>query len=206
MGALYSNSTFGTLLGTIVKGTSTELSIVGNYAYVGVMSNNGAMYLDSISFEWSSETSFTFLRAGLRFTGQISVELWNRLNAESTILGYGILRSDADFLKDDELKDYYELADNDVVKDFYRPLTEKAHPDTTNGGQDYIWSMFRPIESLNFKTVYVAVAYIKTQSGIVFLNQDEASIKTLATKMLAGNDYDDGSFEGSLYHLAHEEQ
>lgn len=202
---LYNASTYGTLLGTIEYGIDTELTIDDNYAYIGIVSKNGAMYLNSIAFEWSFNSSIEYPRAGLRFTGQISVNLWNRLNGESTILGYGILLSDADFLKDDELKDYYELADDDVVKDFYRPLTEKAHPDTTNGGEDYIWSLFRQVSRSDFNKVYVSVAYIKTQSGIVFLNQTEASIKTLAAKMLSGNDYNDGSYEGSLYHLAHEE-
>ena len=202
---LYNNGTYGTLLGSITSGSTTSLEVDCNFAYVGVVSNDGAMYLNSIEFQWSSISSFDFPRMGMRFTGQISVNLWNRLNTESTILGYGVLRSDAEFLKDDELKDYYELADDDVVKDFYRPLSEKSHPDTTNGGQDYVWNLFKQIGSSDFKTVYVAVAYIKTQNGIVFFNQIEASVKSLATKMLSGNEYDDGSYDGSLYHLAHEE-
>ena len=40
---LYSTNTQGTLLGTIVKGTSTELIIDGDYDYVGVVSASGAM-------------------------------------------------------------------------------------------------------------------------------------------------------------------
>lgn len=42
------------LLGTIVCGTSTELVIDGDYSYVGVCSNSGAMYLDAITFTWSA--------------------------------------------------------------------------------------------------------------------------------------------------------
>lgn len=42
----------GDLLGSIVCGTSTELTIVGDYAYVGVRSNSGAMYLNEIDFTW----------------------------------------------------------------------------------------------------------------------------------------------------------
>lgn len=49
---LYVESDQGTLLGTIVKGTSTELTISGDYTYVGVRSDSGAMYLTSISFTW----------------------------------------------------------------------------------------------------------------------------------------------------------
>lgn len=44
----------GDLLGSIVCGTSTELTIAGDYAYVGVRSYNGAMYLDEIDFTWEN--------------------------------------------------------------------------------------------------------------------------------------------------------
>ena len=51
---LYGNAS-GELLGTIVCGTSTELVIDGDYNYVGVRSNSGAMYLDAITFTWSAD-------------------------------------------------------------------------------------------------------------------------------------------------------
>ena len=47
----------GTLIGTIVCGSSTELTITDEYAYVGVRSYSGAMYLDSISFEWKDTSA-----------------------------------------------------------------------------------------------------------------------------------------------------
>ncbi len=50
---LYGNAS-GELLGTIACGTSTELVIDGDYSYVGVCSNSGAMYLDAITFTWSA--------------------------------------------------------------------------------------------------------------------------------------------------------
>ncbi|MBR0439781.1 MAG: S8 family serine peptidase, partial [Bacilli bacterium] len=46
---LYASSTQGTLIGTIVKGTSTELSITDDYTYIGLRSNSGAMYLTSVT-------------------------------------------------------------------------------------------------------------------------------------------------------------
>ena len=54
---LYGSSPKGTLVGTIVKGTSTELTIDGDYAYVGVRSKSSAMYLNSISFTWEVEAA-----------------------------------------------------------------------------------------------------------------------------------------------------
>lgn len=50
---LYNSSTQGTKLGSLVKGTSTELTISGDYEYIGLRSKDNAMYLTSISIEWN---------------------------------------------------------------------------------------------------------------------------------------------------------
>ena len=54
---LYNNDNQGTLLGSIVCGTSTSLVIAGNYTYIGLRSKSGAMYVDEIQIEWSSEAA-----------------------------------------------------------------------------------------------------------------------------------------------------
>lgn len=51
---LYNNSNQGTLLGTIVCGTSTELTITGDYTFVGFRSASGAMYLDKVDITWEN--------------------------------------------------------------------------------------------------------------------------------------------------------
>lgn len=51
------NTNQGTNLGTIVCGTSTELVINGNYPYIGIRSNGGALYLNSVSITWKSDSS-----------------------------------------------------------------------------------------------------------------------------------------------------
>lgn len=56
---LFNSSSQGTLLGTIVKGTSTELTIDGSYSFVGVRSNDGAMYLTSITFSYGGDETPT---------------------------------------------------------------------------------------------------------------------------------------------------
>ena len=49
-----SSSNQGTKLGNIVKGTSTVLTVTGDYTYVGLRSNSGAMYFDQISIDWEA--------------------------------------------------------------------------------------------------------------------------------------------------------
>lgn len=66
---LYNEGTQGTLLGTIVKGTSTELVIDGSYTYIGVCSNKSSMYLSSISFTWGVEAEATSELTSIEITG-----------------------------------------------------------------------------------------------------------------------------------------
>lgn len=54
---LYSTTAKGTKIGSIVCGTSTEVVIEGNYPYVGIRSNSGALYLESVSITWESGSS-----------------------------------------------------------------------------------------------------------------------------------------------------
>ncbi len=56
---LYNSSSQGTLLGTIVCGTSTTLTISGDYNYIGMRSNSGAMYLDEIEITWGNASSLS---------------------------------------------------------------------------------------------------------------------------------------------------
>lgn len=55
---LYNNSNQGTLLGTIVMGTSTSLAITGNYQYIGFRSASNALYLEEVVVTYgNSETA-----------------------------------------------------------------------------------------------------------------------------------------------------
>lgn len=53
---LYTASTQGTLIGSIVCGTSTELTVDGDYQFIGIRSNSGALYATSISVTWETES------------------------------------------------------------------------------------------------------------------------------------------------------
>ena len=51
---LYSSGTQGTQLGSIAKGTSISLAVSG-YRYIGIRSSSGALYLDSITIDFSKK-------------------------------------------------------------------------------------------------------------------------------------------------------
>lgn len=54
---LYNSSNQGTKLGSIKCGTSTELVISGDYEFIGLRSNSGAMYLTEIEITWDTSGS-----------------------------------------------------------------------------------------------------------------------------------------------------
>lgn len=54
---LYNSTTQGTKIGSIVYGTSTSLTFDKDYEYIGIRSNDGALYLDSITITYKSSLS-----------------------------------------------------------------------------------------------------------------------------------------------------
>lgn len=53
--------------GTIVKGTSTTLSIDNDYSYIAIKSDNGALYLDKIEIVWETEGGSSLTPVTLSF-------------------------------------------------------------------------------------------------------------------------------------------
>lgn len=54
---LYNTTSQGTKIGSIIYGTSTELTISGDYQYIGLCSNDGALYVSSITISWDASGS-----------------------------------------------------------------------------------------------------------------------------------------------------
>ncbi len=52
--SLFDQTKSGNKLGSIVYGTNTELTITGEYEYIGLRSNSGLMYLTSVTIEWDA--------------------------------------------------------------------------------------------------------------------------------------------------------
>lgn len=77
---LYDSSKQGTLLGTIVNGTSTELKVEDSYTYIGIRSASGALYLDKVDITWETGSAASFiakpmLPANTSFAGSMEVTI-----------------------------------------------------------------------------------------------------------------------------------
>ena len=207
---LFANETVGVWIGNIVCGTSTTLTINGDYEYIGFRSNSGAMYIKSISIQWG-EVKYTFENLGIRFTGSVSESMWTRLNNESTIEGYGMLLSTAAFLGANPLKNYYESADGTDVKIFDNENTVHDpvfKPEPTLKDGNYIWNLFKVVNfnpqaiyTANFQ--YVAVAFIRLANDeVVFLKEQSTSVRRLAIALIESGERDENSLGGSINYLA----
>lgn len=104
---LYSNtsSTKGTKLGSIVKGTSTEFTITGNYSYIGLRSNDKSMYITSISIDWENGTPDTYSDYCTTVSGDIDLSI---SKYEFSTLYYG----DRSFVVPASVKAYTFKVDN----------------------------------------------------------------------------------------------
>ena len=158
--------------------------------------------------------TYSYTDVAIRFGGKIAPALWNRLNTESTIEGYGVLLATSD-LGSDSIENWYnayktdsntveealaELVTDGVVANYSKSVAEKAHP--TQVGDLYSWNLYYRIGNTKAELLeeYTAVAYIKIHNSIVFLQQDTVSAKSLASDMLQGENPE--TYGGSLSYLA----
>ena len=164
--------------------------------------------------------TFTYENLGIRFGGTISKTLWDALEAEADIQGYGVLFSTAEFLGSDTIEDYYntfktdlntvdealaEICNGGNILNFSNTSTvhEPALKTTpTLVGNEYVWRLYNKIPSNALTTTYVAVAYIRVAGGIIFLNEERASAQSLAADLINTHVYESDAFGGSLNYLA----
>ncbi len=210
-GDLYANATRGTKIGSIVKGTSTSLTITGDYQYIGIRSNNNTLYASSIEIEWGATLpTYAYTDVSIRFTGLLSQDLWNELDTENhDIQGFGVMIATDDVIDENaKIKDSYESAipdenDPDVtdhIVDYFMPSEDMATPVVK--GNNYYWNLFYRISTENFNTTYVAAAYIKVGSDYVFFRQVRYSVKSLAQDYIDNRGYSLTAASGSLANLA----
>lgn len=190
---------------------TTVFEPTDDFAFIGIRSADSAVYLSSITIEWGdgAVTQYTYSDVYLRFSGFISVSLWDRLEAESDIQGYGILLCETEWLGSGWLQE--KEVDGVNVKRFYTPLTATyTHPTLANDrqkgervGDYYIWNLKKSISTENLTTAYTAMAFIVVDGETVYLNETSYSAQSLALEYINTGFYAEDYDEGALYNLAH---
>ena len=207
---LYSANTQGTKIGSIVNGTSTKLVITGDYEYIGIRSSASALYIDSIMIQWG-ELSYSYSNMSIRFGGSVEKGLWNRLDTESTIAGFGVMVTESKNVEDfDEFKTYIEAemfkssevstdASKDII-DYYVPVADMASKIGENAS-DYFWNLRWAVDSSNMNKAYSAIAYIKISSGYVLMDMATESVETLALDCMENGNCNTTTAGGSLQNI-----
>ena len=222
---LFDTEKRGTLITTMAfsskdANNETTFVVTADYKFIGIKSSDSALYLESVSIQWGNLPTYTYSNLGIRFGGSVTQSLWERLATEETIISYGVLFSNSDFLGNDTIEDYYNtFKTNENTID--QAITEictggnivnyssnntvhnpsaKATPSLING--EYIWRLYYKIPSSAYSDEFVAAAYIIIDGDILFLEEVRASAKSLAHDLIEGGAYESDAFGGSLNYLA----
>lgn len=225
---LFNEENRGTSLGTQSYNSKdannkTSLDVTGSYSFIGIKSTDGALYLASIEIQWGELPTYSYSQVSLGFSGQVSKSVWNRLNTESTIEGYGVMLAEPDYLSGDSIEELYELAryyeenvdstfttvagktykmvKDTQIKCFYNPISTPVG----ESGDNYVWKLSKGVNGTDagLTRSYTAVAFIRTTSDeIVFLRETTKSAAQIASELLAANPSVDDTLEGSMANLA----
>ena len=187
---------------------------IWEYTPKGNIENN-VTTRSSLAYHYSKDNggNFTFTNLYVRFGGIVTKTMWDALDNESTIIGYGELISTADYLGANQLKSYYATANsnpNIEIRSYKVTADPESYPALYNnsdyqGVTDnyYVWNYRMSVDEANFTDVYASAAFIITKNdGVVFMNEVRKSVKNLAQDLIDGPNYDEDSLDGSLKHLA----
>ena len=161
-------------------------------------------YTDSISNVES------FSNTAIRFGGFISKALWDSLEADVDIKGYGILVAANSGLGGETIKQKYASAKTTSntpeqaisalgAYGVMKNVQNKTNPSAADDGQKsfmnvsgdyYVWTVKKTIGS-EFTAKYNAVAFILIDGGIVFLDEVSYSAKDIATRDVPNTDVAD---------------
>ena len=207
---LYGNASVqGTKLGSIVYGTSTSVTIVGDYTYIGIRSKDGALYLDNIEIDWFDSLSYDYSNISIRFGANITKALWDELDTNDHVIsGFGVIIADGDFVTNaaDMAAAMSDVVSSTVtttftqevyVIDYFVPIANKA---STIGedANNYFWNLRWDIDEANMDKTYSAVAYIKVGDEYVLMNMARESVETLALDYLTNRGCNENTAGGSL--------
>ena len=169
----------------------------------------------TLSFHYVAhdDGTYTYSDVAIRFGALMKQEIWNRLDTESgsKIDGYGVLVSDETVIGNTNLKDHYNEANGTTIRDFFMPKATKATPTAASDAQKsdagvegdyYIWNRYHTISTDDLTKTFVAVAYIKVDGQIIFMQEERASVKGLAYDLIYNQGVAENTANGSLKNLA----
>lgn len=177
---LYNSNTQGEKLGSIVYGTSTELTITGDYEYIGLRSNSGAMYLAEVQITWET---MTISNTTIRFGGLVEKSVLEDSSVAANEVGVFVARTSK--LGGNAIKDVYDDANYSSLilssSIAYANVQATDANGTATSGDYAIWQAALSIPSTKFTESITAVAWAKSSTGnYTFFAERSFSVVTLA--------------------------
>ena len=189
---------------TIGNSNITISPIWVNKAVVTQLENTSS--IAALRFHYVEKAEgYDYSDVAIRFGAFISASVWEELNNEETVEGYGIIVAETAHITG-TIQSNYEAAEGDSVDAKLASLcaseyikkasrtgnTPAAADDQQKaymkvGGNYYVWQVRQNIVN-SFTTQYTSVAYIKLNGGIIFLGEVTYSAKELATAVLPSVD------------------
>lgn len=213
---LYDVEKQGTLLGSIAYGTATELEITGDYTYIGVRSQDGALYLDKLNIQWGGAASYTIDEAAIRYGAVIDKDLYDSLGE---VQSYGVMLASEGGLEAvgaDNIYEFYDTYSGDSEYSDYcntYKILDKNYTDEIPTATPEQLTLLNKDDSCYLFNVYVdlsqylttkisALAYVTVGGERIFLKEVQYSVKTLAQEYIANHGFKSSDFGGSLGYLA----
>lgn len=210
-----------------VKGTCgfTKVQFVYEEASAAQKIECGLKTSSSLTYDYvkNGENDFTISNVKVRFGGKVSKALWDGLTG---VEGFGVMLSAADtdpagYIGEENFKDEYAVAlnvaegniddaidllcDNTKIFNFSKSGTPNLHEAATDDRyteDTYAWTIAQNINDNHLTRTYVAIAYIRTSTGLVFLQEERISVQEIADRMVTTGNYDEDPMFESLSYLA----
>lgn len=169
-----------------------------------------------------AEEGYTFANVAIRYGAFISKELWDEIDEEFGITGFGVIHSTNAYLEGQTLEYRFNLlnTNNRTVdealdllcdgNDIKKASVNSNLPSEATSEQKaimgieaddiyYTWNLRKNIDSEKYNTYYNAVSYIRINDGILFLGEASESAKHLAATTLDKTDELDPSYDSLQY-------
>lgn len=183
-----------------------------------------AKTLSALTYEYQQEgETYTFDNVAMRFGGFLSQSLYNELG----VVEFGVFLTESEGRHNSIKEDYevaLELANDDIsaaltilcgehngdesIRRFYgtNPVEANEQQKAFMGADAeqtyYTWTIRKNVTNA-LTTFYTAVAYVRTATEIIFLDEVSESAKNLATTSLARTNPSDPAYESLEYFVAH---
>ena len=165
--------------------------------------------VSALKFNYTNiEDSYTYTNTAIRFGGAISKALWDQLEEESDIQGYGVLVAETSNLGGKTIVERYNEARpgaasvNAAITSICstysigkKIVTAKEHPTVMTSaersflgisvaGDHYIWTATKSFSDSEFTKSFNSVAFILIDGDIVFLQEESITPKAIAIRDL----------------------